>query len=182
MLSADEYIQAVCGQIRWKKARRLVAQEIKAHIEDQRDAYLAEGLSEGAAARRAVESMGDPVAVGASLDRVHRPKPQYFMVALTAALMVLGIAARYFGSYLIEAENMQPHLYLAGTAAACFVFLAAYFLDFSWLGKYSRQIFAAAAVISSGQCFLLSQSGSLWSGEFPLCLIYPCLLYTSRCV
>ena len=103
----SEYVGTICGQIRWKKARRLVAQEIRAHIEDQRDAYLAEGLSEGAAARRAVESMGDPVAAGASLDRVHRPKPQYFMVALTAALMVLGIAARYFGSYLIEAENMQ---------------------------------------------------------------------------
>ena len=43
----------------------------------------------------AVEDMGDPVAVGADLDRLHRPRPQWGMLGLTLALLLVGGWLRY---------------------------------------------------------------------------------------
>ena len=64
------YIEAVEEQIRWRRARPVVSLELRRHLEDQRDAFAAEGLEN--AERLAVEEMGDPVSVGTELDRLHQ--------------------------------------------------------------------------------------------------------------
>ena len=148
----SEYVGTICGQIRWKKARRLVAQEIGAHIEDQRDAYLAEGLSEGAAARRAVESMGDPVAVGASLDRVHRPKPQYLMAAAALIMLACGVAMRHVASAVAGGSGISGYSLKSNLLGAFFaggLFLILYFVDFSWLQKHAGKFFLSAAAAAA---------------------------------
>ncbi len=61
----QEYLTAVEEQIRWKRARPVVTQELKRHLKDQRDAFAE-------AERLAVAEMGDPVSVGTELDHTHR--------------------------------------------------------------------------------------------------------------
>ena len=39
----QEYLTAIEEQIRWKRARPVVALELQRHLEDQRDAFLEEG-------------------------------------------------------------------------------------------------------------------------------------------
>ncbi len=60
------YLETAGEQIRWERARRVVIPELCQHLEDQRDAFAAQGREE--AERLAVEEMGDPVSVGAELD------------------------------------------------------------------------------------------------------------------
>lgn len=69
------YLDAVAEQIRWKRAKPVVLSELERHLEDQRDTFASEGCAN--AEQLAVEEMGDPVSVGAELDRIHRPKPQW---------------------------------------------------------------------------------------------------------
>ena len=64
------YLEAVQGQIRWKRARPLLVRELERHLEDQRDDFLKEGKAPDEAERLAVEDMGDPVTVGTELDRM----------------------------------------------------------------------------------------------------------------
>ena len=85
-----EYLDTVQEQIRWKRARPVVARELEQHLTDQRDAFLEEGNPPETAERLAVEEMGDPVTVGTELDRVHRPKPQWGLLAATLILALLG--------------------------------------------------------------------------------------------
>ena len=59
-----------------KAAKELVAHEITSHIEDQEEAYRAQGLTAYDAERRAVLDMGDPVETGVSLDAVHKHSKQ----------------------------------------------------------------------------------------------------------
>ena len=75
-----EYLDTVQEQIRWKRARPVVARELEQHLNDQRGAFLEEGNTPETAERLAVEEMGDPVTVGTELDRVHRPKPQWWLL------------------------------------------------------------------------------------------------------
>ena len=88
--SVRGYLDAVEAQIRWKRARTVAARELETHLEDQQEEFLAEGHPPEEAERLAVEDMGDPVAVGADLDRLHRPRPQWGMLGLTLALLLRG--------------------------------------------------------------------------------------------
>ncbi|MDR1539643.1 MAG: permease prefix domain 1-containing protein [Clostridiales bacterium] len=92
----NEYVNVVRQQIRWKKAGFRVAEEVTNHIIDCRDSYMARGLDEKIATEKAIAETGDAVAIGAQLDRVHRPKPQWGMFAATAALLMLGLLVRLF--------------------------------------------------------------------------------------
>ena len=38
-----DYLDTVTAQIRWKRARAAAVRELEAHLEDQRDEFLAEG-------------------------------------------------------------------------------------------------------------------------------------------
>ena len=62
------YVDTVCDQIRWKQTRKAVAEELTDHLLLQKEAFLAEGLSEEEAEKRTVEEMGDGIAVGMALD------------------------------------------------------------------------------------------------------------------
>ena len=76
-MSLEEYMGELKGQIRDKSARIFVSDEILSHIEEQADSYLQAGMDRGAALSKAVEDMGDPVSVGADLDRIHRPHMEW---------------------------------------------------------------------------------------------------------
>ena len=90
------YLEAVQAQIRWKRARPVLIQELERHLEDQRDDLLKEGKPAEEAERLAVEDMGDPVTVGTELDAVHRPRPQWGLLGLTFALALTGTVLRAF--------------------------------------------------------------------------------------
>lgn len=84
----DSYLEAVAEQIKWKRARPVVTQELRQHLEDQRDAFAAEGREDPE--QLAVEEMGDPVDIGAQLDGLHRPRPQWGLLMGTILLALLG--------------------------------------------------------------------------------------------
>lgn len=136
-----EYAHTVCSQIRWKKAHDAVSEEIRNHLMDQRDAYMQEGAKEEEATDRAIAEMGDPVGVGARLDRIHRPRPQWGMLLLTLVLVLLGIYLQMVvqddivNRYRIPPGTWyQIRFVLAGAA----VLLIAYFSDFTLIGKYPK--------------------------------------------
>ncbi len=98
------YPDAVAEQIRWKRAKPVVLSELEQHLEDQRDTFASEGCTN--AEQLAVEEMGDPVSVGAELDRIHRPKPQWGLLALTVLLALAG-AGVTAGGVLLSGGGFQ---------------------------------------------------------------------------
>lgn len=90
-LESNDYIRTLLEQIRCRKAHSLVKEEIESHIEDRKLQYESEGMAPEQAYQQAVSHMGDPVETGMLLDRVHRPKMPYGMLALAAVLTITGI-------------------------------------------------------------------------------------------
>ena len=87
----DEYLEKVASQIRVKRARGPLTEELREHMECQKEAYLAEGMAEAEAERRTVAGMGDALLVGGELDRAHRLRPQWrgiFIALLLIALLI----------------------------------------------------------------------------------------------
>ncbi len=137
-----QYLQSVCTQIRWKRARQAVYQELECHLQDQKDAFLLEGMQEKEAEQKAIAEMGDAMSVGLALDKAHRPIPQWGLLFLTAILFLMGMCCRLFlrdGSTWTE---VVPILVLS-----ILVFLGTYFLDFTIWFRYANSIVCATICI-----------------------------------
>lgn len=148
MQPSDEirkYSNVVCEQIRWEKAHTVVAVEIESHILDQRDAYLSNGENETTATQKAIQEMGDAVSVGLALDKTHKPKPQWAMIALTTLLLVIGTIANSLISvyqYSLKDFTVIPFVIAFG------LFILCYFGDFTLLGKHPSLIYCIFTIIS----------------------------------
>ena len=130
----ETYVETAMDQVRWKKARPGLAAEIRTHLLDQRDACLAQGMDEGAAQGEAVRQMGDPVALGTDLDRVHRPRPQWGLLVFALALAALGTLVRLF--LTMDTPSATPGLtHIIGGVLGAVCLAAGYRLDVSALGR-----------------------------------------------
>ena len=137
-----DYLDQAMEQVRWRRARPALAQELRTHLLDQRDACLAQGMSQTEAEAESLRQMGDPVEVGTQLDRVHRPAPQWGMLALVG-LLLLGRVQPYMPTVIVSI--------LLGVAAMAAVYLG----DYTLLGRrpvllYSLGMAALAVLIQRG--------------------------------
>lgn len=87
----QDYLVAVAGCIRWKRARAPLLRELSDHIEDQKKDFSALGMNEDESMERSINEMGDPVAVGKELDRLHRPKTSWGLIFFTVLAVGLGL-------------------------------------------------------------------------------------------
>ena len=115
----DAYLNQAGAQIRWRRARKSLLQELGHHVADQELAYRAEGAPEDEALDRAVAEMGDPVEVGRALDRLHRPQTRWELMAFTILLLALGLAAQQLLLRDLQAgavlqKHQHPALFMPG--------------------------------------------------------------------
>lgn len=133
-----DYIDAVTQQIRCKRARPMIARELSAHIEDQKATYLSEGMEEGEAEREAVRQMGDPVEVGVSMDRIHRPRIDVKLLVLVGIFSVIAVI---FQGMMLAEMDCGGLFFTAAAESACqvafglAVMTGILFLDYTLLGK-----------------------------------------------
>ena len=144
------FARTAAEQLRWKKARPLVEDELLTHLCDQRDALMAGGMDEAAATAESLHLTGDPYEIGTELDRVHRPKTPKLLFALAALIALAGLAFTALVSFRdYELSYFAVHQSVAlllGTAAM----LTAYFLDFTLLGRFALPLalmFHAALIL-----------------------------------
>lgn len=122
-------------QIRWKRARRAVEEELQAHLQDAAEGYEAEGTPAHEAQALAVRDMGDPVETGSLLDRVHRPRPCVPLIAAALVLLLLGavVSLRYPDYSMYYGLGGMPlwgRLLLGGGILAL-----VYFMDYTWFAR-----------------------------------------------
>lgn len=127
----EEFIKTLTEQMRCAKARDGVARELSNHIIDQAEAYEQSGMEHDQAVAKAVRGMGDPVEIGVSMDRLHRPQTDWRMILLTLALSIAGLLCM-MPVYGVERALLHQGVFmLAGFA----VIAAVYFIDYSIIGR-----------------------------------------------
>lgn len=180
-----EYAELVSQQLRWKKARPVIEREITTHLCDQRDALVNSGMDEATAVDESIRQMGDAVEIGTGLDRIHRPKPSWSLLLLTAILVLMGLAIKAFLTYDADYPNELSKM-LVATAIGFVCLLAAYFIDFTVIGKWSLLVYGGVAVLTWYSLIshipIPRTSSSIWPIYFVLLfpLAYAALLYKLR--
>ena len=173
-MKTEEYLETVTSQIRCRMARAEAAEELRAHIEDQTRAYLSEGMERDEAELLAVREMGDPVTTGNELDRIHRPKMPWGMIALITALSFAGyLAMKVFEQRFSEAAGEQMNGFgnadrqLFFLLAGLIVMMGICFLDYTRIAAHAEWALAGLIVFAgAGKAFFgLSVNGAeRWIG------------------
>lgn len=171
-MDKESYIAQVTEQIRCRRAREDVAEELRDHIEDQERAYLAAGMDKEEAAREAVRQMGDPVEAGMALDRIHRPKLELGLLLPACLLIVAGLALQcgINGDSKIVRQGVW-------TAAGLGIMTAMYFLDYRIIGRYAYllygglALFVLAGIGAFGNAPLLARVNGRYDSALPVLML-----------
>ncbi|MEB9906519.1 FtsW/RodA/SpoVE family cell cycle protein [Bacillus anthracis] len=86
----ERFLKEVTNHIKSKEAKDLVATELDFHLKQTKDMWIGKGLSEEVAEDKAVEQMGSPIKLGQELNKLHKPKVDWFLIGLLVAAMGLG--------------------------------------------------------------------------------------------
>ena len=139
----ERYLDEVGAQVRWKRVRPALAQELRAHLDEQAEAYRAEGLPAAEAEAEAVRQMGDAEQVGLALDAVHRPKRQTAILGLAGICILLGAGFRLV-------SQGSPKLFtLAALALTAGLLLGGYSFDYRQLARYAWQIYGVVLALGA---------------------------------
>jgi cell division protein FtsW (lipid II flippase) len=94
------FLNEVTGQIRSKEARVYVANELNYHLKEAKKVWMEKGLSENEAEEKAVEQMGNPTKLGIQMNKLHRPKVDWWLILLLAASMGLSFLPMFSLGYM----------------------------------------------------------------------------------
>ncbi|MEB9503431.1 FtsW/RodA/SpoVE family cell cycle protein [Bacillus anthracis] len=102
----ERFLKEVTNHIKSKEAKDLVATELNFHLKQAKNMWMDKGLSEEVAEDKAVEQMGSPIKLGQELNKLHKPKVDWFLIILLVAAMGLGflpvIAFGYMNDLLMD--------------------------------------------------------------------------------
>ncbi len=94
----EKYIYSVCDQIEYEKIHGYISDELCAHIEDQKQEYIDNGLAIDAAERKAVADMGDPIEVGKELNRIHRIRHPWGLTVIMIQAVLVTLITQVVGA------------------------------------------------------------------------------------
>lgn len=86
----ERFLKEVTNHIKSKEAKSFVATELEFHLKQAKNTWIEKGLSEEVAENKAVEQMGSPVKLGRELNKLHKPKVDWFLIILLVTAMGLG--------------------------------------------------------------------------------------------
>lgn len=127
------WVNNATAQMRWKRARPVAAKELADHLSDQYEAFLDEGMDEEAAAHATVLEMGDAVETGTRLDRAWRPRPDWVMLGIVLVVAAAGLVLQYS---MRPNNDLEWYMFFGKYVAGAVCLLAAYFLDYTILGRH----------------------------------------------
>lgn len=87
----DHWCDAAVKRLRFPPDREAVRQELRDHLQDRQADFEAQGMSQPEAERAALRAMGDAVAVGKELNRVHQPWLGWLWLASKAAVVLAAV-------------------------------------------------------------------------------------------
>lgn len=195
MKERQEYMELLSRQIRCRRAVPLVTKELEAHIDEQKEYFMKEGISEQEAERMAVGEMGDPVEVGIEMDRIHRPRMNWRLIFFVGLISAASLGAWYYlnvrmaeGTFTDQAFRLFIR-YLSYTAAGFLAMIGICYVDYTWFAVRAKRImFAYCGILAwlviffdpMSEVFEEGCADAMWLITFLFIPLYCGVIYSYR--
>jgi cell division protein FtsW (lipid II flippase) len=123
------FLNEVMNQIRSKEAKNYVANELNYHVKEAKKVWMEKGLPESEAEDKAVEQMGSPTKLGIQMNKLHRPKVDWWLILLLVVSMGLSFLPMFSLGYMKDTYHFiisKFLIVLIGFAATLGVMLVDY--------------------------------------------------------
>jgi cell division protein FtsW (lipid II flippase) len=122
------FLNEVTDQIRSKEAKNYVSNELNYHLKEAKRIWMEKGLSESEAEEKAVEQMGSPTKLGIQMNKLHRPKVDWWLIFLLALSLGLSFLPMFSLGYMKDTYFIIYKFLIAflGIAATVGVMLVDY--------------------------------------------------------
>ncbi|PEL57258.1 FtsW/RodA/SpoVE family cell cycle protein [Bacillus wiedmannii] len=122
----ERFVSEVTNHIKSKEAKSFVATELEFHLKQAKNTWTEKGLSEEVAENKAVEQMGSPIKLGQELNKLHKPKVDWFLLILLVAAMGLGFLPVIAFGYMNDLLMNKVIFVIIGIATAIGMMLLDY--------------------------------------------------------
>lgn len=152
-MKIKEFLDNVCEQIKYKPIRNEICEELKNHIEEQKENYIEEGFKEELAEEKAIEQMGNAEIIGKKLNRIHRPKIDWKLLLIILIMLSFGfiIAFTRANNYDMLENELYSNIifkYISFIILGLVFSFIIYFIDYKKVCKYSFVIYVIASIIN----------------------------------
>lgn len=158
-----QYLDEICGLVRAREKHDEIRWELASHLEDlvaDKLDSLGEAVEDGTdrrvsedeAVREAIRQMGDARLIGKRLNRVHKPKTDWSLVALSAILIGIGLFAMYAFQGAVEPGSLYASIgYLTNkivfSVLGISAMVALYFIDYRKLRRLVWPLYITAVLL-----------------------------------
>ena len=144
-MDIKNFLDKVCGEIKYRPVRKGICEELKSHIQEIKEEYTNKGIPENEAEEKAVFQMGVPEEIGRKLNKIHKPKLDWKLLLLMVILMGFGVFVA-----ILKQQNMNDN-YIGNTIIYMIIgiilSIGIYFFDYKLLKKYSTVIYIIASIL-----------------------------------
>ncbi|SKC81403.1 FtsW/RodA/SpoVE family cell cycle protein [Maledivibacter halophilus] len=174
----ENFLNLVCKRVKAKNLHKKIRKELNDHIEDQKEAYIVEGMDEKEALLKSIEDMGDPILIGKELNKTHKPLVEWSVLITTAIFLLISGGMQYLYSTVEPFSNSVQGEYFSGflvyAPIGIVIFTIAYFFDYTLLKKYSWILYIAYILFMIA-VFIFSPviNGAIYYGPFASLLFIP---------
>ena len=144
-LDIKNFLDKVCGEIKYRPVRKGICEELKSHIQEIKEEYTNKGIPENEAEEKAVLQMGVPEEIGKKLNKIHKPKLDWKLLLLLIILMGFGVFVAILKQPIMNDNYIESTIIymIIGTILS----IGIYFFDYKLLKKYSTTIYIIASIL-----------------------------------
>ena len=144
----EEYLNNICTHIKHSEVHQQIRLELEDHIEEITAEYISQGTPEDEAVNKAIAQMGDAAHIGKRLNQIHKPRPEWSILALTLLFTSLGLAALFFIQNTVLAVpfpmfELSLGFFFTGTV----ILVGIYFFDYRKIRPYSKYIYLGTMLV-----------------------------------
>lgn len=145
------YMDVVCSQIKFKEIHKNIREELADHLSNLVEENMEKGLSLEEAINMGIKQMGDPYVLGQDLNKIHKPKPEWSILALTFIFTLIGILA----IYILSSNELIPGMSTYGIMKSSIIMLflgvgtvlILYFFDYRKIKPISKSIYIITSLL-----------------------------------
>ncbi len=137
------YIEQVCSRVKFREAHEEIRMELEDHLQERVQEFIEEEFAQDEAVDKAIEQMGEASLVGEQLNKVHKPQPEWGVLAISIVFISFGLLAMYFmerhGVLNINVTIFERTLIF--TILGILFMTGLYYFDYRKLERYSIHIY-----------------------------------------